>query len=77
MVQHDFSSAGASWILLGTKPVTSNGAKCAHTIIQELLYVTKDSELVLESLKALLMWSFLLYIVSSLLQFERNTSILQ
>lgn len=49
-----------------TKPVTSNGAKkCGHTIIQELLCVTKDSELVLESFKALLMWSFLLYIASA------------
>lgn len=61
----------------GTKPITSNGAKCGHTTYQELLCVTKDSEPVLESLKALLMWSFLLYIASTLLRFERNTSILQ
>lgn len=47
---------GFSWSLAapGTKPVASNGAKkCGHTIIQELLCVTQDSELVLESLKAL------------------------
>lgn len=54
----------------GTKPITSNGAKkCGHTIIQELLCLTKDSELVLESLKALLMCFFLLCISSALLQF--------
>lgn len=61
----------------GTKPVTSDGAKCSHTIIQELLCVTEDSGLVLESLKALLTWSFLLYIASALLQFKRSTSILE
>lgn len=61
---------GFSWSIAapGTKP--SNGAKkCGHTIIQELLCLTKNSELVLESLKALLMWSFLLYIAWALLQF--------
>lgn len=61
----------------GTKPITSDGAKCSHTIIQELLCVTEDSGLVLESLKALLTWSFLLYIASALLQFKRSTSILE